>query len=46
MASNSCFPKSDREVNETEPFDFTNFEEEEENIPEYVEGEMPCNLAN
>ena len=44
MASNSRFPKSDREVNETDPF--TNFEEAEENITEYVKGEMPCNLAN
>ena len=46
MASNSRFPKSDREVNETEPFDITNFEEAEENIPEYVKGEMPCNLVD
>ena len=46
MASNNHFPKSDREVNDTEPFNFTDFEGAEENIPEYVEGEMPCNLAD
>ena len=46
MASNSHFPKSDREVNEIDPFDFTDFEEAEENLPEYVDGEMPCNLAD
>ena len=46
MASNNRFPKSDREVNDTEPFDFSDFEGAEENTPEYVEGRMPCNLAD
>ena len=46
MASNNRFLKSDKEVNDTEPFNFSDFEVAEENTPENVEGEMTCNLAD
>ena len=40
MASNApadtWFPKMDKEVNETKPFDFSDFEESLEKTPEYV----------
>ena len=38
MASNNRFPKSDKEVNDTEPFNFSDFEVAEENTPENVKG--------
>ena len=33
-------------MNETKPCDFSDFEGAEENTPQYVKGEMPCNLAD